>query len=192
MSVDITSAIIDWQLQKEGAEQHFYLVIYDHLRKLASENRKRVLLKFGDAAIQEHVNSTTSLVHELYIRLQNGNDEFYANRKEFFTMVARSIHNVLVDQARKTQANKRNAHTMEYSEELNDEIIDDSDDEFLALNEAIERLEVEFPRQAQTVKLKYFGGLLVKEISEIVGISVSSAEKDMAFAKSWLKTQLSA
>jgi RNA polymerase sigma factor (TIGR02999 family) len=191
MTQKITQAIVDWQSKKVGANEHFYLVIYDHLRKLASQNRNRVVGRFGDEAIQEHLNSTTALVHEVYIKLTY-NTDLYTNRSEFFFMVSRTIHNILVDQARKTTASKRDAEQVHLEDESIDKIPENIDGQFLELSESIEHLAEAHPRHAKIVQLKYFGGLMVKEIAEITGLSLSSVEKDMAFARSWLKVRLSA
>lgn len=191
MTQAITRAIIDWQSNKKDAQEHFYLVIYDHLRQLASKNRQRVVERFGKDSIQEHVNSTTSLVHELYIKLSQ-NQEFYNNRSEFFFMVSRTIHNILVDQARKNSAEKRSAELVGINETTDGTIPEHVDDEFLALSESIERLTKAYPRQAKVIQLKYFGGLLAKEIADMLSVSLSSVEKDIAFARAWLKVRLTA
>ncbi|OJF70470.1 hypothetical protein BK026_17775 [Alteromonas sp. V450] len=190
MSQAITQAIIDWQTNKKDAQEHFYLVIYDHLRQLASKNRQRVVERFGNDAIQEHVNSTTSLVHELYIKLSQ-NQEFYNNRAEFFFMVSRTIHNILVDQARKNSAEKRSADIVSFEDVTTDAPIKEIDSEFIALSESIERLTQTYPRQARVIQLKYFGGLLAKEIADVLAVSLSSVEKDISFARAWLKVRLS-
>ena len=191
MTQAITRAIIDWQSNKKDAQEHFYFVIYDHLRQLASKNRQRVVERFGKDSIQEHVNSTTSLVHELYIKLSQ-NQEFYNNRSEFFFMVSRTIHNILVDQARKNSAEKRSAELIGIDETEDSPQPEHVDDEFLALSESIERLTEDYPRQAKVIQLKYFGGLLAKEIADMLSVSLSSVEKDISFARAWLKVRLTA
>ena len=65
------------------------------------------------------------------------------------------------------------------------------DEKLIDLSIALRHMESEFPRQAQTMQLKYFGGLLVKEIADVLAISISSVEKDIAFSKSWLRVRLS-
>ncbi|BDX07291.1 ECF-type sigma factor [Planctobacterium marinum] len=191
MTEAITQAIIDWQSKKVGADEHFYLVVYDHLRKLASKGRLKVVHRFGDEAIQEHLNSTTSLVHELYIKISQ-NTEYFDNRADFFFMVSRTIHNILVDQARKSTAQKRDVTTLQIDDKLEEQMTYSIDEDFLTLSESIESLASEYPRHAKVVQLKYFGGLMMKEIADITGSSLSSVEKDMAFARSWLKLKLSA
>ena len=107
--------------------------------------------------------------------------------------IARTIHNILVDQARKNAAQKRQAEltTLDDVGEESAFEFSEQDQKMLDLGNALQQMEAEYPRQAQSMQLKYFGGLLVKEISDILAISTSSAEKDLAFAKSWLKLRLS-
>jgi len=62
----------------------------------------------------------------------------------------------------------------------------------LALSESIERLTEDYPRQAKVIQLKYFGGLLAKEIADMLSVSLSSVEKDISFARAWLKVRLTA
>ncbi|MBB1364565.1 sigma-70 family RNA polymerase sigma factor [Shewanella sp. SR44-4] len=192
MQEDITKAIIDWTEGNPKSKDNLYVLIYDHLRKLASRQRMKVSNKFGQHSIEEHINSTTAIVHEVYIKLENGNGEYFSNRKEFFLMVARTVHNILVDQARKNAAQKRQVELTTF-DNIQDEAafeFSEQDQKMLDLGNALQQMETEHPRQAQSMQLKYFGGLLTKEISDILSISISSAEKDIAFAKSWLKVRL--
>ncbi len=191
---DITQAIVNWQLGNEGAQDNFYIIIYEHLRQLASKTKNKMALK-GEVAnshLEDHINSTTALVHEIYLKLQNGTSELYSSRKEFFLMVSKSIHNVLVDQCRKSLTAKRSGDVTSINNYSDLLIIDnnDKDQRLLDLSSCIDKLKVDFPRQAEAIILKYFGGLLTKEIADTLNISFSSAEKDIAFAKTWMKTRL--
>ncbi|MBQ4834304.1 sigma-70 family RNA polymerase sigma factor [Pseudoalteromonas sp. MMG010] len=194
MQHDMTQAIIDWQQGEAASQENMYLIIYDQLRTLASSQRRKVAQKFGEQTIEEHINSTTAIVHEVYIKLEHANNEQFSNRKEFFLMIARTIHNILVDQARKNAAQKRQVELTVLDERIDDDInmaVFEQSQQMIDLGNALQLMETQFPRQAQSMQLKYFGGLLVKEISALLAISISSAEKDIAFAKSWLKLRLS-
>ena len=193
MQQDITRAIVDWTEGNTKSQENLYVLIYDHLRKLASTQRKKVSHKFGEHSIEEHINSTTAIVHEVYIKLEKGSGEYFSNRKEFFLMVARTIHNILVDQARKNSAQKRQVELTAFDDDKDEETaleLSEQDQKMIDLGNALQQMEADYPRQAQSMQLKYFGGLLTKEISDILSISISSAEKDLAFAKSWLKLRL--
>ena len=193
MNQDITQAIMDWQNGDKSAQENLYLLIYDHLRKLAAQHKAKVANKFGDQGMQAHINSTTALVHDIYIKLAQGSPEHYKNQKEFFLMISRSIHNILVDQARKNNAKKRQVELLEIEDESDSRFFNETsekDQELIDLSNALSDMEVQYPRQAQAMQLKYFGGLLTKEISDLLTVSLSSVEKDLAFAKSWLKMRL--
>jgi len=190
---DITQAIFDWQSGDKDAQENLYLLVYDHLRKLARQHKAKATSKFGDQGMQAHINSTTAIVHEIYIKLAQGNPEFYDNRKAFFLMISRSIHNILVDHARRSSAQKRQVELASLNDEQNELLIDETleqDQQLIDLSKALTAMESEYPRQAQAMQLKYFGGLLAKEISDLLTVSLSSVEKDLAFAKSWLKMRL--
>lgn len=192
MSHDFTQAIIEWQAGAPNAQEKFQLVIYDHLRQLASMQKQKMAKKHGEHNLEANINATTALVHEVFIKIQQGSTEYLSNRRDFALLVSKSVHNILVDHARRSASQKRDADITNI--ENKDSLIDekyDPDNKLLDLSAAIEAMEVSFPRQAQTMQLKYFGGLLVKEIADLLNISVSSAEKDIAFAKSWLKMRLS-
>lgn len=192
MSHDFTQAIIEWQAGAPNAQEKFQLVIYDHLRQLASKQKQKMAKKHGEHNLEANINATTALVHEVFIKIQQGSTEYLSNRRDFALLVSKSVHNILVDHARKSASQKRDADITNIDSK--DSLIDEShdpDNKLLDLSAAIEAMEVSFPRQAQTMQLKYFGGLLVKEIADLLNISVSSAEKDIAFAKSWLKMRLS-
>jgi RNA polymerase sigma factor (TIGR02999 family) len=192
MSHDFTQAIIEWQAGAPYAQEKFQLVIYDHLRQLASKQKQKMAKKHGEHNLEANINATTALVHEVFIKIQQGSTEYLSNRRDFALLVSKSVHNILVDHARKSASQKRDADITNIDSK--DSLIDerhDPDNKLLDLSAAIEAMEVSFPRQAQTMQLKYFGGLLVKEIADLLNISVSSAEKDIAFAKSWLKMRLS-
>ncbi|MFY8300001.1 ECF-type sigma factor [Pseudoalteromonas sp. SS15] len=192
MSHDFTQAIIEWQAGAPNAQEKFQLVIYDHLRQLASKQKQKMAKKHGEHNLEDNINATTALVHEVFIKIQQGSTEYLSNRRDFALLVSKSVHNILVDHARKSASQKRDADITNIDSK--NSLIDEShdpDNKLLDLSAAIEAMEVSFPRQAQTMQLKYFGGLLVKEIADLLNISVSSAEKDIAFAKSWLKMRLS-
>lgn len=192
MSHDFTQAIIEWQAGAPNAQEKFQLVIYDHLRQLASMQKQKMAKKHGEHNLEANINATTALVHEVFIKIQQGSTEYLSNRRDFALLVSKSVHNILVDHARRSASQKRDADITNI--ENKDSLIDekyDPDNKLLDLSAAIEAMEVSFPRQAQTMQLKYFGGLLVKEIADLLNISVSSAEKDIAFAKSWLRMRLS-
>jgi hypothetical protein len=82
---DITKAITDWNEGRSNSQENLYILIYNHLRKLASVQRQKISHKFGGESIEEHLNSTTAIVHEVYIKLEHANGECFSNRKEFFS-----------------------------------------------------------------------------------------------------------
>jgi len=165
----------------QAAEQLLPLV-YDELRKLAAQKLS-----------QEKAGQTlqaTALVHEAYLRLVG--DQHFDNRGHFFAAAAEAMRRILVDKARRK---KRLRHGSGRQQQLlpEDEAaiaapVDMLD--LLALNDALDRLEAAYPRRAQLVKLRFFAGFTLPEISSLLGISQSTAEADWTYAKAWLQREI--
>jgi RNA polymerase sigma factor (TIGR02999 family) len=162
----------------QAAEQLLPLV-YDELRKLAAQRLAQE--KPG------HTLQATALVHEAYLRLVG--DQQFENRGHFFAAAAEAMRRILVEKARRKKR-------LRHGGGLQQQPIDDVEpaiaapvDEFdlLALNDALDRFEAEFPRRAQVVKLRYFAGFTLPEVADVLAISQSTAEADWTYAKAWLR-----
>lgn len=166
-----------------AAEQLLPLV-YEELRKLAAAN-----------LIREKPGQTlqaTALVHEAYLRLVDGNKaQHWNSRGHFFGAAAEAMRRILIDQARHKRSDRHggNHHRIELNAVEPAAPVNQVD--ILALDEALGELAARDPRAAELVKLRFFAGLSVPEAAQTLGISVATAENDWAYAKSWLKLQLS-
>lgn len=177
----ILHAIDDGDLK--AAEQLLPLV-YDELRKLAA--RKLALEKPGQTL------GATALVHEAYLRLVDvKRDQQFNSRGHFFAAAAEAMRRILVERARCKQAEKHGGGRLRV--ELPAELVgsEPRDDDLLALDEALERLESHDPDAARLVKLRYFAGLTHQQAAESLGISRGAADRLWAFARAWLFRQLS-
>jgi RNA polymerase sigma factor (TIGR02999 family) len=166
----------------QAAEQLLPLV-YDELRKLAAQKMA-----------QESPGQTlqaTALVHEAYLRLVDGDKAVKWNgRAHFFGAAAEAMRRILVDQARRKQADKRGGQSRRVP-------LDDGDlgyaspaDELLDIDEALTRLAAEDPEAARLIQLRYFAGLSIEDAAEVVGISRSTAYEHWSYARVRLKTLL--
>lgn len=160
-------------------------LVYDELRKLATAN-----------LAQEKPGQTlqaTALVHEAFLRLV-GHDgpQAFANRAHFFGAAAEAMRRILVDQARRKKRVRHGGQLRRQTLDENYPAIAPAVDQIdlLGLNEALERLEAASPRRSQLVKLRYFIGLSLPEVAQILGISQSTAEADWTYAKTWLKREM--
>jgi RNA polymerase sigma-70 factor (ECF subfamily) len=161
-------------------------LVYDELRRLAASYLRR-----------ERPGQTlqaTALVHEAYVRLIGEGKRPWQDRAHFVAIAALSMRQILVERARRRQAAKRGGDPERIA--LDDRVLgtgpahgpDDLD--LVALDEALDRLAREQPRQARIVELRYFGGLSVEECAEALQISPATVKRDWTLARAWLKRRL--
>jgi RNA polymerase sigma factor (TIGR02999 family) len=158
-------------------------LIYDELRKLAVQRLGRE--KPGQTL------QSTALVHEAYLRLVRSSDQRWDSRGHFFAAAAEAMRRILVESARHKASQKAGGdwQRVEFSDV---EIAAPSPGvDVLALNDALATLEERDPRKAAVVKLRYFAGLTNHQAAAALGISSATADNDWAYAKSWLRLQLS-
>jgi RNA polymerase sigma factor (TIGR02999 family) len=158
------------------ASDELLKLVYAELRRIAAVKMQR-----------ERPGQTlqaTALVHEAWLRLGDGQFE---NRTHFFGAAAEAMRRILVDRARRKQRaiHGANAEHCEL-EELEIAAAIPDGEELLAVNEALDQLELHDARKAELVKLRYFVGLSFEETAEALGISVPTAKRDWAYARAWL------
>lgn len=129
----------------------------------------------------------TALVHEAYLHLIAQNVE-WQNRAHFFSIAARIMRRILVDHARARRALKRGG--LSKAEDLTAAAGQVSLDDILALNEALDHLEVFAKRQSQVVELHFFGGLTMDETAQILDIDRRTVQRDWKLARAWLHSQM--
>ncbi|MCF3649595.1 sigma-70 family RNA polymerase sigma factor [Synoicihabitans lomoniglobus] len=164
----------------QAAEQLLPLV-YGELRQLAASKLSR---EFDYQTLQP-----TALVHEAWLRLGGDDQQPWANRAHFFAAAAESMRRILIDNARRKRAQR---HGGQYQKVPVDATALDipahcqDDEELILLSDALDALVVHDPRKAELVKHKYFVGLSLEESADAIGISVSTAKRDWAYARAWL------
>jgi RNA polymerase sigma factor (TIGR02999 family) len=151
--------------------------VYGELRVLAAA-------RLADER-QGHTLQPTALVHEAYLRLVGGNPEQpWVGRGHFFAAAAEAMRRILIDHARKKGARKRAGQRLDIDPEQF--AAADRPDDLLALDEALDQLELAEPRIAELVKLRYFAGLTIPQSAEALGVSPRTADAWWAFARAWL------
>jgi RNA polymerase sigma factor (TIGR02999 family) len=159
-------------------------LVYSDLRKLAAARMAR--LAPGQTL------QATELVHEAYLRLVGTTDPGWQGRAHFFGAAARAMRDILADHLQRKGSLKRGGHFRRVGEDTAAELsCDGPSDDVLAVEEALEELEREYPRKAEVVTLSFFGGLTAGEIAEVLGLSARTVERDWRFAKAWLNGRLS-
>ena len=153
-------------------------LVYDELRKLAA-------LQMAHDRPGDTLNPT-ALVHEAYLRLVGeGNDRRYHDRSHFFAAAATAMRHIRVDQARRKKTQKRGGNVQRL--ELEDVAAPAPDDELLDLDEALTQLAALDARKAQLVELRFFAGLTNDQAAAVLGVSPTTADRDWAFARAWLR-----
>ena len=176
------SATIEEPGGPQAAERLIPLV-YDELRRLAARSLSRE--KPGQTL------QATALVHEIYLRMAESEpDRFWDGRNHFFAAAAEAMRRILVENARSKGRQKRGGSLIRV--ELVDQAGPVSNDELLALDDALIRLEREDPVACRVVELRQFAGLGHEEVASVVGISVYLARQKWAYARAWLREELAA
>ncbi len=174
------------QLLQQGdrvAAERLLPLVYDDLRQLA---RARIARMAPGKTMR-----ATELVHEAWMRVVQGGDPGWDGRTHFFGAAANAMRNILVDQARRRGAQKRDA---KLREPLPDELPELDHGlpyaDLLTVHDALHEFEKEHPRSAQVVLLRFFGGLQMPEIAQMLDISLPTAERDWRFARAWLQDRI--
>jgi RNA polymerase sigma factor (TIGR02999 family) len=160
-------------------------LVYEELRKLAAA---RLRNEKPDQTLQ-----ATALVHEAYLRLVDSDKQHrWDSRGHFFAAAAESMRRILVENARKRQAQKRAGDRQRVDLDQVAPTIEAPCDDVLALNEALEKLEAQHKLKAEVVKLRFFAGLTIPQVAQALGISSSTADNYWAYARAWLRVEISA
>jgi RNA polymerase sigma factor (TIGR02999 family) len=179
----ITKLLIDWSQGDQAALEKLMPLVYDELRRLASNYLRRE--RAG------HTLQPTALVNEAYLKLVDQRHARWQNRAHFFGISAQLMRRILVDHARQHQAAKRGGSQQQrLSITSAERVVKQPQIDLLALNEALDELALIDPQQAQIVELKFFGGLSIEETAEVLGISHATVERDWKVARAWLRRQL--
>jgi RNA polymerase sigma factor (TIGR02999 family) len=138
-----------------------------------------------------HTLQPTALVNEAYLRLVGNQGRDWKNRAHFVAVTAGIMRRILIDHARRKQALKRGggADAPDVAEDR-DGLSSERAEELIALDAALDRLEILNPRHRQVVELRYFGGLSVEETAEALSISAITVKRDWRAARAWLKGQV--
>lgn len=156
---------------------------YEELRRLAASVRR------DDPSF---TLSPTALVNEAWIKLAASPDLALESKVHFKRLAARAMRQVLVEAARRRNAHKRGdgAGAVTFDEALSQPVT--RPEELLALDEALDRLHALQPRQAMMVESRFFGGLDIPEIAELLGVSEATVLRDWRAARAWLSVELKA
>lgn len=176
----VTGLLLDWSNGDRGALDRLMPLVYEELRGIA----RRHLSLEAPQTLQ-----STALVHEAYVRLIDQNRVQWRDRAHFFAVSARLIRRILLDHARRRNAEKRGGGATRITvEDVASPAHRDLD--VLALDQALNSLAELDATQAQVVELRFFAGLTIAETAEALGISTATVERDWITARAWLFDRL--
>ncbi len=158
-----------------GAAEKLLPLVYEELRKLANERLAR------DAAGQSL--QSADLVHEAYLRLVGaGDQQHWDGRGHFFAAAAEAMRRILVERARRKKRIKHGGGYKRVEWEAVASLVEEPFDDLVALDEALNKLATEDPARAELVNLRFFTGLTMPEIAEVMKISLATVERHWTYA----------
>ena len=180
---NVTAIIDRLQRGESKAVEELLPLVYDELRKLAAHKMS------GEK--RGHTLQPTALVHEAWLRLGGNEAPDFQNRAHFIGAAAAAMRRILIDRARRRLAAKRGGGAEPVNlDEVEISSPASSDDELLAVNEALEKLAAVHPRKAELVKLRYFVGMNFEETAATLGIAVPTAKQWWTYARAWLTVEM--
>ena len=179
----ITKLLQGWRGGDRAALDALVPVVYKELHRLAHcELRKER---------PDHTLQSTALVHEAYFRLVGQTLPQWESRTHFFAIAAQLMRQILVDYARRHRASKRGSGACMLT--LDDAVVlpQRKDVDVVAIDDALNALAEVDPRQSRIVELRFFAGLSLQEISEVMGIATATVQRDWTAARAWLHREIS-
>ena len=162
----------------------------DRLTPLLYEQLRRVAKRYMVGQRRGHTFSTTDLINEAYLKLANLEEPEWRDRIHFLSVASRAMRSVLVDYARKRRYAKRGANPVRVSLTGANLTSEQPGEEVLAIDQALRRLSELDPRKSQVVELRYFGGLGIEEVAQVLAISTGTVKREWEKARAWLRGEL--
>lgn len=156
--------------------------VYDELRVLAR--------RFLARERPEHTLQATALVHEVYLRLAGQRKRHWEGRAQFFAAAAQMIRRILVNHERERRAVKRGGAMLRLDADDAELAQDGQGVDVLALHDFLRRLAELDPRQALIVELRFFAGLTISDVADVLGVSTRTVDGEWALARAWLHETL--
>ena len=180
---EITRLLVAWREGDQSALEALAPLVHSELHRLAHHYMRRER--------PDHTLQTSALVNEAYIRLIDWKNVRWQNRAHFFAVSAQLMRRILVDFARDRQYLKRGGGARRVSLAEAASLTECREADLVALDEALTALAEVDGRKGQVVEMRFFGGLSVKEVAEVLKVSEETVMRDWRLAKVWLLRELS-
>lgn len=182
-SSDVTRLLISLKKGKDGVYDKLYPLIYDELRSLAYSHMNR--------QSSDHTLSRTELVHETYLKMIDQTQIDFSDRSHFLAIASRCMRQILIDYARKKQAEKRGGKQKDLT--YIDGIFNGQNNkaqELIDIDDALKRLAELNERLSKVVEMRFFGEMTIEETADALDISESTVKRDWMKARGWLYKEL--
>jgi RNA polymerase sigma factor (TIGR02999 family) len=173
---EVTNLLFDWRNGDNSALDRLTPIIYEDLLRIA---RERVKSEACNCTLQP-----TALVHESWLRLADQTRLEVESRAHFLAIAANVMRRVLIDHARKRNAQKRGAG-LHITLKTDMNLPGDHGSESMALDEALTKLAEFDERKSRAIELKFFGGMTTEEIGTVLGISVATVGRELRIGQAW-------
>ena len=177
---DVTQLLVQWANGDKQALDDLTPLVYKELRRLAASHLRKER--------KSHTLQPTALVNEAYLRLVDQKDPKWQNRSHFYGIASQLMRRILVDHARKKQADKRVGQRVSLGDAVSFHA--ERSRELLALDASLSALEKVDPRKCRAVELRYFGGFSLDEIAQTLDVSAVTVRRDLRVAEAWLSHEM--
>jgi RNA polymerase sigma factor (TIGR02999 family) len=181
---DVTRILEAAQQGDPGAADQLLPLVYEELRRLAAH-------KMANEAAGQTLQPT-ALVHEAWLRLVGNENRKWDGRGHFFAAAAEAMRRILIDRARRKRAVRHGGDQQRVDIQEMDLASPSTDDQLLAVSDALDKLAAQHKVEAELVKLRYFVGLTNDEAAEVLGISPRTAKYYWTHARAWLFREIRA
>ncbi|HXJ96260.1 MAG TPA: ECF-type sigma factor [Terriglobia bacterium] len=177
---EVTILLVEWAAGNQQALEKLTPLVYADLRRLAAAYLRHER--------PDHTLQPTALVHEAYLRLVDQRNPSCQSRTHFYRVAARLMRQILVDHARRRHARKRDAYKVSLQETVS--FAAERSADLVALDDSLTALEKLDARKCRAVELRYFAGLEMEEIAEMLNVSRVTVRRDLRMAESWLYREM--
>jgi RNA polymerase sigma-70 factor (ECF subfamily) len=178
----ITELLIDWNNGAPEALEKLMPLVEVELRRIAANYMRR--------ENPGHTLQTSALVNEAYLKLIDQREVHWQNRAHFFALASQLMRRILLDHARSQRRAKRGGDAVHVNLDEVAVITPEKSEDLIALDEALLRLTDFDPNKSKIVELRFFGGLSVNEVAEVMGIAPVTVMLHWRLAKAWLQREM--
>lgn len=178
----VTALLQRWHAGDQAAREQVFAAVYGELRMIARRQMS------GERS--GHTLQATALVNEALLKLLGEECARWQNRDQLLALAAQAMRRVLVDHARRRDADKRPDPAARVSMTIAEQQPADAQIDVLALDRVLSQLAELDPRQAQVVELRYFGGLTAEEVAAVMEVSLATVNREWRAARAWLRVAL--